>query len=131
MAWAEDAWAAAWAGDGRLRRARPAEMADREAAVGTSDRRVRGGLLLRLRLVRRLLASLGLAWTERSSSCSRSRSQASSEVSFGMGGLPMEEEEEEERLHALALFSSMSMSRVPVYGRVVLEREVRVSENNN
>ena len=106
--WAEDAWAAA----GRLRRARPAEMADREAAVGTSDRRVRGGLLLRLRLVRRLLASLGLAWTERSSSCSCSRSQASSEVSFGMGAPPTEEEE---RFHALALLSSMSMSRVPVY----------------
>ena len=116
MAWAEDACAAAWAGDGRLRRARPAEMADREAAVGTSDRRVRGGLLLRLRLVRRLLASLGLAWTERSSSCScsRSRSQASSEVSFGVGG-PLAEEEE--RFHALALLSSVSMSRVPVYGR--------------
>ena len=89
-------------------------MADREAAVGKSDRRA-GGLLLRLRLVRQLLASLGLAWTERSSSSSSSCSQASSEVSFGMGGLPMEEEEEEERLHALALFSSMSMSRVPVY----------------
>ena len=91
-------------------------MADREAAVGTSDRRVRGGLLLRLRLVRRLLASLGLAWTERSSSCSCScsRSQASSEVSFGMGAPPTEEEEEE-RFHALALLSSMSMSRVPVY----------------
>ena len=100
-------------------------MADREAAVGTSDLRVRGGLLLRLRLVRRLLASLGLAWTERSSSCSCSRSQASSEVSFGVGG-PLAEEEE--RFHALALLSSVSMSRVPVYGRVVLEREVRVRE---
>ena len=33
--WAEDAWAAA----GRLRRARPAEMADRESALGKSDRR--------------------------------------------------------------------------------------------
>ena len=147
--WAEDAWAAAgrlrrarpaemagaedaWAAAGRLRRARPAEMADRESALGKSDRRG-GGLPRLLRLL--ALAPLGLAWTERSSSCScsRSRSQASSEVSFGMGGPPTEEEEEEERFHALALLSSMSMSRVPVYSACMVGLcwgERYESENN-